>query len=74
MKDLGTISHFLGIDFVFEKDEISMSQARYIEKLLERFSELKLIIVIHREGEKNKTESERSLESTTPVCGHSTAL
>ena len=38
MKDLGTISHFLGIDFVFEKDEISMSQARYIEKLLERFN------------------------------------
>ena len=38
IKDLGTISRFLGIDFVFEKDEISMSQARYIEKLLERFN------------------------------------
>ena len=37
MKDLGKISHFLGIEFLVDNDTISMSQGKYIERLLEKF-------------------------------------
>ena len=38
MKDLGRLSYFLGIEFVHDRNCISMSQKMYIEKLLERFN------------------------------------
>ena len=37
MKDLGQISYFLGISFTQTRDEIRMTQKRYISKTLERF-------------------------------------
>ena len=37
MKDLGIVSHFLGIQFEITDDEISISQSKYIETLLDRF-------------------------------------
>uniref|UniRef100_A0A1A8PPT4 Retrovirus-related Pol poly from transposon TNT 1-94 n=1 Tax=Nothobranchius rachovii TaxID=451742 RepID=A0A1A8PPT4_9TELE len=36
MKDLGQLTHFLGIDFVQTQDEIKMDQSKYIQKILER--------------------------------------
>ena len=38
MKDLGCLSYFLGIDFLFSDGCIEMHQARCIEKVLERFN------------------------------------
>lgn len=37
MKDLGNLSHFIGIDFTQKVDTVNMNQSRYIEKILERF-------------------------------------
>ena len=37
MKDLGIISHFLGIEFTVQNDFISMKQPRYIEKDLDKY-------------------------------------
>lgn len=37
MKDLGHLSHFIGIDFTQEEGTVKMNQSRYIEKILERF-------------------------------------
>ena len=37
MKDLGILSWFLGMEFNFQKSCISMSQHKYIEKLLSKF-------------------------------------
>ncbi|KAL6461078.1 hypothetical protein MHYP_G00310440 [Metynnis hypsauchen] len=37
MKDLGRLKHFLGIDFSQSDDCITMSQQRYVEKILNRF-------------------------------------
>ena len=37
MKDLGIINHFLGIEFAVKCNYITMSQCKYIEKLLETF-------------------------------------
>ena len=38
VKDLGPISWFLGIEFIHEKNFISMSQAQYINTLLKKFN------------------------------------
>ena len=38
MKDLGEISHFLGMDFKQEGGVIKMNQSRYIAKILDRFN------------------------------------
>ena len=38
MKDLGKISHFLGMDFKQEGGIIKMNQSRYIAKILDRFN------------------------------------
>ena len=38
MKDLGTPSYFLGIQFSFNKDSIVMQQSKYVDKLLQRFN------------------------------------
>ena len=38
MKDLGVLSWFLGIEFTCEKNEIIMSQSKYIEKILAKFN------------------------------------
>ena len=40
MKDLGQISYFLGIDFIFTKDCISINQSKCITKVLKRFDML----------------------------------
>ena len=37
MKDLGELSHFLGMQFSFNKDSITMNQSQYISKILSRF-------------------------------------
>ena len=37
MKDLKRLSWFLGIEFSFEKDCITMNQTKYLEKMLDRF-------------------------------------
>ena len=37
MKDLGQLSYFLGIEFLFENNKLLMSQSRYISKVLHRF-------------------------------------
>lgn len=37
MKDLGRLRHFLGIDFNQSDHCVTMSQAKYVEKILERF-------------------------------------
>lgn len=37
MKDLGKLTHFLGIDFEQSADWVKMSQCKYVQKLLERF-------------------------------------
>ena len=37
MKDLGRLKHFLGIDFSQSDDCVTMSQQRYVEKILNRF-------------------------------------
>lgn len=37
MKDLGRLKHFLGIDFNQIDNCVKMSQAKYVEKILERF-------------------------------------
>ncbi len=37
MKDLGKLTHFLGIDFEQSVDCVKMSQHMYVEKILERF-------------------------------------
>ena len=37
MKDLGELKHFVGIEFVRINDSISLSQEKYIVKLLQRF-------------------------------------
>ena len=37
MKDLGKLKHFLGIDFVQSDNCVKMSQAKYVDKILERF-------------------------------------
>ena len=37
MKDLGQLSMFLGIEFKFENDCISMNQSKYVEKILSKF-------------------------------------
>ena len=37
MKDLGKLKHFLGIDFDQSDNCVKMSQAKYVEKILERF-------------------------------------
>ena len=38
MKDLGKLRLFLGIDFNQSDDCVTMSQAKYVEKILERFN------------------------------------
>ena len=38
MKDLGKLGHFLGIDFNQSEDCVTMSQTKYVEKILERFN------------------------------------
>lgn len=38
MKDLGKLRNFLGIDFNQSDDCVTMSQAKYVEKILERFN------------------------------------
>lgn len=38
MKDLGKLNHFLGIDFLQEKECVKMSQKIYIENILKRFN------------------------------------
>ena len=38
MKDMGVISHFLGIDCKVEDGKISMNQEMYIRKVLQRFN------------------------------------
>ena len=38
MKDLGKISHFLGMDFKQEEGIIKMKRSRYIAKILDRFN------------------------------------
>ena len=37
MKDLGQISYFLGIEFEFEDNKLSIHQSRYISKVLHKF-------------------------------------
>ena len=37
MKDLGKLSHFLGIDFAQRNNFVKMNQKRYLCKVLERF-------------------------------------
>ena len=37
MKDLGKLNHFLGIDFNQTEDQVTMSQKRYVNKILDRF-------------------------------------
>lgn len=37
MKDMGPLKHFLGIDFRQSEGEISMTQTRHIERMLEKF-------------------------------------
>lgn len=37
MKDLGKLTHFLGIDFEQTGGHIKMSQDKYVQRLLERF-------------------------------------
>ena len=37
MKDLGRLRHFLGIDFEQKEGQVTMSQTKYIDKILERF-------------------------------------
>ena len=37
MKDLGKLTHFLGIDFEQSSDCVMMSQCKYVQKILERF-------------------------------------
>ncbi len=38
MKDLGKLGHFLGIDFNQSEDCVTMSQTKYVGKILERFN------------------------------------
>ena len=38
MKDLGKLKHFLGIDFEQTGNCVTMSQAKYVEKILDRFN------------------------------------
>lgn len=38
MKDLGKLGHFLGIDFNQSDNCVTMSQTKYVEKILERFN------------------------------------
>ena len=38
MKDLGKLRNFLGIDFEQSNNCVTMSQAKYVEKILERFN------------------------------------
>ncbi len=38
MKDPGKLRHFLGIDFEQSNNCVTMSQAKYVEKILERFN------------------------------------
>lgn len=38
MKDLGKLVHFLGIDFNQSDDCVTMSQTKYVEKILGRFN------------------------------------
>jgi len=40
MKDLGRISHFLGIDFEFRDGAIRINQSKFIEKIIKRFDML----------------------------------
>jgi len=37
MKELGQLSHFIGIDFTHTVETVKMNQSRYIGKILERF-------------------------------------
>lgn len=37
MKDLGKLTHFLGIDFEQSGDCVKMSQCKCVQKILERF-------------------------------------
>ena len=37
MKDLGKLTHFLGIDFEQSADCVKMSQCKYVQKILKRF-------------------------------------
>lgn len=37
MKDLGQLTHFIGIDFTQTEGTVKMNQSRYIDKILQRF-------------------------------------
>ena len=37
MKDLGLMKYFLGIEFHYQKNQITMNQTKYVNKILERF-------------------------------------
>ena len=38
MKEIGQLSHFLGIHFDFENNTVKMHQSRYIKRLINRFN------------------------------------
>lgn len=64
MKDIGTISYFLGIEFKCNENEIEMSQQKYVDKILIKFnmSECKPKLIPCELGMSNTSTDERDFE------------